>query len=83
MAQGRRKHSLGLQGQGGPGCGEGGGDSGPTGGPVRSPTWARFKPGRRSCTGGAAGVFGNGQDQKAKSDAALDYRPVATRRSAS
>ena len=30
---------------------------------------------KKALTDGAAGVFGNGQDQKAKSDAALGARP--------
>ena len=62
-----------LQGQGGPGCVEGGGDS--------SPTAARYEvhPGqiqawKKALTEGASGVFGNGQDQKAKRNAALVAR---------
>ena len=62
-----------FQGQGGSGGGEGGGDGGPTGGqdqvhPSQIQAW------KKALTAGAAGVFSNGQEQKASSDAALIAR---------
>ena len=43
----------------------------PTGRPGTRSIPARFRPGRKPLTEGAAGVFGNGQDQKARNDSLM------------
>ena len=56
MGQEKKEAQPGLQGQGGPGAGEGGGDSGPAGRPVRSPPGPDSSLEEGPATGGAAGV---------------------------
>ena len=58
----------------GAGCGERGGHGGPAGGQVPGPPQCQIQAWKKALTEGAAGVFGNGQDQKARSDAALTAR---------
>ncbi len=67
MGHGARKKEAqsGLQGEGGPGCGEGPGDVGPVGRSGQIQAW------KKVLAEGAAGVFGKDREKKSKNDAAL------------
>ena len=67
------KAQPGSQGQGSPGGCEGRGHGGPTGRQVRSPP-GQIQAWKKTLVEGASGVFGNGKEQKGKSDVALIAR---------